>query len=268
MSTAAPRCFAAVGDVHGRMDAMVRALSKWERRRGRSLDFVLQVGDFEPHRDEADLATMAAPSRYRALGDFPNYAAGRRRFPWPIYFVGGNHEPYGLLDRLAPGDAIVGNCTYLGRVGVHRIAGLDVAALSGIHVPGLLTGRPPIDAIARTSNKAYIGFTEGEVLALLEAPRADVLVVHEWPTGVIAAADALDFERQRRSMRYDDVGNDYARMVMDHLAPQLVLCGHMHRRYRNRVGATEVCALADVDAGADAFAFFEATAQGIAELGD
>lgn len=106
------------------MDAMVRALSKWERGHGRPLDFVLQVGDFEPHRDEADLATMAAPSRYRVLGDFPDYAAGRRRFPWPLYFVGGNDEPYGLLDRLAPGDAIVGNCTYLGRVGVHRIAGL------------------------------------------------------------------------------------------------------------------------------------------------
>ncbi|MEZ4380933.1 MAG: metallophosphoesterase [Nannocystaceae bacterium] len=266
--TAATRCFAAVGDVHGRLDAMVRALGKWERRRERRLDFVLQVGDFEPHRDAADLATMAAPSRYRVLGDFPDYAAGRRRFPWPIYFIGGNHEPYGLLDRLAPGDAVVPNCTYLGRAHVHRIAGLDVAALSGIHVPALLGGRPPVEAIAWTSKKAYIGFTEAEVLALLEAPRADVLVVHEWPTGVIAAADAPSFERQRRSMRYDDVGNDYARMIMEHLAPQLVLCGHMHKRYRSRVGATEVCALADVDAGADAGAYFEVRAQGIVELGD
>ncbi len=263
----APVHFAAVGDVHGHMNAMVRALSEWERRAGVDLAFVLQVGDFEPHRGEADLRTMAAPARYRALGDFPEYAARRRSFPWPVYFIGGNHEPYGFLDRLAAGDEAAPGCTYLGRAGVRTIGGLRVASLSGIHVPERLSGRPPVDAIDQVSKKAYIGFCEAEVLAVLEAERADVLLVHEWPAGVIADADAAAFENQRRSMRYDGVGNEYARLLVDHLRPSLVLCGHMHRAYRRRLGDTQLCALAEVGAGADAFAFFRADAGEIVEVG-
>ena len=85
--------FAAVGDVHGHMHAMVALLRDWEEASGETLGFVLQVGDFEPHRHEDDLATMAAPSKYRQLGDFADYHSGRATMPWPVYFIGGNHEP-------------------------------------------------------------------------------------------------------------------------------------------------------------------------------
>ena len=54
--------FAAVGDVHGHMNRMVNDLRHATEVFHRQFDFVLQVGDFEPHRDEADLATMAAPA--------------------------------------------------------------------------------------------------------------------------------------------------------------------------------------------------------------
>lgn len=85
--------FAVVGDVHGDHWAMIRLLNGWEKSRRKSLDFVLQVGDFEPHRSESDLATMAAPAKYRNLGDFPIFARGEAQFPWPLCFIGGNHEP-------------------------------------------------------------------------------------------------------------------------------------------------------------------------------
>jgi len=49
--------FAAVGDVHGNMHSMVRDLKAWEKKHNHQLAFVLQVGDFEPQRDEADLVT-------------------------------------------------------------------------------------------------------------------------------------------------------------------------------------------------------------------
>jgi len=88
--------FAAVGDVHGQMHEMVRLLSAWEGRAGRALAFVLQVGDFEPVRDQKDLDTVAAPMCYRKLGDFPDFHSGRATFPWPVWFIGGNHEPVRL----------------------------------------------------------------------------------------------------------------------------------------------------------------------------
>src|SRR5436309_1716544 len=99
--------FAAVGDVHGHMHAMVRLLQGWEQKAGRRLSCVLQVGDFEPIRVKEDLESMAAPAKYRRAGDFPDFFAGRAAFPWPVYFIGGNHEPYGLLDLTPEGGEVI-----------------------------------------------------------------------------------------------------------------------------------------------------------------
>jgi Icc-related predicted phosphoesterase len=62
-------------------------------------------------------------------------------------------------------------------------------------------------------------------------------------------------------MRYTSVGNEYSRVLMDLLAPKLVLCGHMHKKYRNQVttkygAAVEICCLANVERGEDSVAFF------------
>ena len=74
-----PTIFAAVGDVHGRMHAMVRPLTDWERRTKQRLSFVLQVGDFEAVRDAEELASMPVPEKYRLLGDFPSVTSGNFR---------------------------------------------------------------------------------------------------------------------------------------------------------------------------------------------
>ena len=42
--------FAAVGDVHGHIYKMWSLLKRWEEKHHKRLSFVLQVGDFEPHR--------------------------------------------------------------------------------------------------------------------------------------------------------------------------------------------------------------------------
>lgn len=119
--------FAAVGDIHGGMRAMVSAVEAREQEVGGGIQFVLQAGDFEPIRHEDDLATMAAPQKYRAIGDFPKFATGTVRFPWPLYFIGGNHEPCGYLDQIPLGGTLVENCHYMGRAGCIDIAGLRVA---------------------------------------------------------------------------------------------------------------------------------------------
>jgi hypothetical protein len=129
----AEKYFAVVGDVHGNMNLMVDLLSKWEVKNKIKLSFVLQVGDFEPHRNKDDVLSMAAPSKYKKLGDFPEYFKGKRTFPWLVYFIGGNHEPYIFLDHISEGGAIINNCFYFGRSGVTTIEGLRVAGLSGIY---------------------------------------------------------------------------------------------------------------------------------------
>ena len=214
--------FAAAGDVHGEMHALVK---------------------------------------YRKLVDFPDYHSGRAKFPWPVYFIGGNHEPYGFLDAIPGGGECAPNCRYLGRAICTEIEGLRIAGLSGIYHPERsFAPRPPIADISRVSNKEYIYFTETEVQALMEAERADILLVHEWPAGVIASEDEHRFERQRRSMRYDDVGNEYAQMLMETLKPGLTLAGHMHISYANSIifdhEKLPFRALAHVAFGLDAVALF------------
>ncbi|NOK17096.1 metallophosphoesterase [Corallococcus carmarthensis] len=265
--------FAAVGDVHGQMHAMVRLVEGWSARTGKPLAFVVQVGDFEPHRDEADLATMAAPAKYKHLGDFPAYHRRQTGFPWPVYFIGGNHEPYGFLDAQAPqGLEVTPGCHYLGRVGQVEPRGLRVAGLSGIHREDVFrTARPSLLDPRSVSHKAFAYFNEEDVDRAMGLRNIDVLLLHDWPSGLIAASDAAAFAHQRRSVSHDTVGNDYARMLVEALRPRLVLCGHMHRAYRATIRhpsgqVSDVACLASVRQGLESLAVFHVSSDRLTEV--
>lgn len=253
--------FAVVGDVHGHMNKMVALLQAWEKQQRKKLKFVLQVGDFEPHRHEADMLTMAASSQHRQLGDFPYYYQKAKHFPWPIYFIAGNHEPHGFLDEHPQGFYAADNCYYLGRAGKKDVEGLTIAGLSGIYDQAHFQHeRPPLSVIHQTSRKKYTYFNESDVDTLLKLATVDILLFHEWPSGIIAEQDDVAFLQQRRSLRSDLVGNDYARLLIDALSPRLVLCGHMHRRYRQTLNIqgrqVAVECLASLHENEDGFAVF------------
>ena len=244
--------FAVVGDVHGDHWAMIRYLSGWEKSRKKSLDFVLQVGDFEPHRDEADLATMAAPAKYRDLGDFPIFARGEAEFPWPIYFIGGNHEPYGFLETLPDSSHVAANCVYIGRAGLIETYSVRVAGLSGIFQSHLFgQTRPDVAQFGATSNKDWIGWNEGDIEKLLTLGRADIFLLHEWP---------IEFGDNQRHFA-DVAARGWIELALQSLRPELIFCGHLHYRLRSvaRVNGADVpvnC-LAQVSRGRDRFAVYE-----------
>lgn len=261
--------FAAVGDVHGEMYTMLGLLTNWESKFRQKLSFVLQVGDFEPIRHEADLATMDAPKKYLKLGDFRDFHSGIVEFPWAVWFIGGNHEPYGFLDQAPLGFTVTKNCHYLGRVGSVELAGLKIVGVSGIYKEDsfLHTIRPPISQIGSRPNKDYISFTQTEIDQALDFESADILLLHEWPKGIIAPDDLETFHPWRKGSFFEQVGNEYARMLVEFLQPKLVLCGHMHKRYRQQISfssgiSTNICCLANVPQGQDAIAIFQLTSDG------
>ncbi|WP_276961378.1 metallophosphoesterase [Ferrimicrobium acidiphilum] len=90
--------FLAIGDVHGHWECVIEAIALAEAILGKAPDLVLQVGDAEPHRNEEDLAGCHAPKKYRSVGDLSALRQGDIRSP--VYFIGGNHEPYVALDAL------------------------------------------------------------------------------------------------------------------------------------------------------------------------
>ncbi|MCK6513993.1 metallophosphoesterase [Myxococcota bacterium] len=253
-----PLTFAAVGDVHGEHRAMVRLVSGLARARGVEPAAVLQVGDFEPHRHEDDLASMAAPQKYRHVGDFPRFVRGEEAYPWPLYFIGGNHEPYAFLDETPDGAALIPGCHYLGRVGVTELEGLRVVGVSGIHHPERSRGpRPPGSTFRTVSNKEFTYFTEDELERALALGPADVLMLHEWPAGLVTL-DELSAATGRRFFG-EDVGNTPAQALVELLRPKLLLLGHMHVPLRRTLrwpdgGETQVIALSHVGAGRESVA--------------
>jgi len=258
-------CFAAAGDVHGYTHALVDLVCAWEQETGDDISFVLQVGDFEPHRDLDDLRTMAAPMKYKELGAFHEYFTGRATFPWPVYFVGGNHEPYGFLGQHPQGAWLVPNCRYLGRVGVITLAGLRVVFLTGIYrEKDFRASRPSVDQIERLPNKRFTAITEEDVVQALSYESADILLLHDWPTGIVAPGDEARFERKLRHPDQPQFGNPYARILIDLMHPQLVLCGHMHIPYEREIETsngltTKICCLGRADRGRVGLAVFRIT---------
>ena len=264
--------FAIVSDVHGHMDEMIKLVDSSSESHRIELDFVLQVGDFEPHRNEEDLRTMAAPQRYKNLGDFPKYHKAKKAFPWPIYFIGGNHEPYGFLDENTEGFKLVKNCTYLGTSFTGEINGLRICGLSGVYSPNYFSQpRPSLHSIDTTPNKAFSYFRESDVESLLLEREIDILLIHEWPDGLVCEEDYVKIDEQRRRLMYKNIGNEYARLVIELLKPQIVVCGHMHLSYRRTFywpdgRLTKVLALANINSGSESVAIVAAYGGKLEEL--
>jgi lariat debranching enzyme len=236
----APPYLVVVGDVHGSHDAMTDRLAVVTARLGRPPGIMIQVGDFEPHRNEKDLAGMACPKKYRRLGDFPRYCSGERNFPAEVLFVGGNHEPYGWLDLHPGGFSLTDRCTYLGRAGVVERLGFRIAGLSGIYSRRHFTDpRPDPELIDSTRNKLYTYMREGDTASLMCAGSTrppDILVTHEWPSGMVTAGElrARGFDLGRDGPNVT-IGAGPVRHLIDNLRPRHHFCGHMHFPYSSTI---------------------------------
>ncbi|WP_181905721.1 metallophosphoesterase [Microbacterium bovistercoris] len=218
------KIIAVVGDVHGRWAEMAAQL---EVARGflddpDDLELILQVGDAEVTLDEAQLQEVyAKPDRHR-LGDFHRVAAGEIALPAPLYFIGGNHEPWRSLDRngglVRGGAAIVPGVHFLGRSGVVEVAGLRIAFLSGIRRPSgpvLATAQERSDLSETREHGFYV---QDEVDELMDAGSADILLTHDWPAGSgFVHKTAL-------------VGDEVVTDALRGLRPVASFHGHLHRR--------------------------------------
>lgn len=226
------RYFAVVGDVHGQFNTMVRLLQASERKLGISLNFVLQVGDLEPVRDEADLESVACPEKYRHMGDFPQVLAGVTPIPWPTYFIAGNHEPHRFLEGMPNGGMVAPNCRYLGRVFAGSLEGLEVAGLSGIFSKKWHDQhRPVFSETPNVALKRWTYFCQEDVDQLIRLSKGrsiDVLLLHDWPRGLVNPANLESLRRRNPRITIETVGNETGALLVEALRPKLVLSGHMH----------------------------------------
>lgn len=226
------------GDVHGAHDKMCDAIRKWNFDNKKKIALAVCAGDFEPVRNETDMKSVAVSQKNFKMGDFHAYAKGEKEFPCRVIFIGGNNEPYNFLDQMPDGGKVAENCYYLGRVGVTEEFGLRLGYLTGIFAPKTYEpGRPDIDwddpeIHTRLKVKKKAGyFTKEEMRELMHDDPIDILLLHDWPTGLAAKADKDSTEGKPRFT----VGNKPARYLMEIKKPRWLFCGHIHHYYHGRI---------------------------------
>ncbi|UUT34553.1 metallophosphoesterase family protein [Microbacterium elymi] len=248
--------FAVAGDVHGRWAGLaddIRVAAGFLPD-GAELSAVFQVGDAEPTADEEQLAEVHIKPERRRLSDFADVKAGRIRFPAPVYFIGGNHEPWRTLDEnggfIAGGARLAPDVWFLGRAGHAHIAGMDVAFLSGIRPPD---GRPlrTWERARSAETRVHGYYSVEEVLRLCTAGPADIVLTHDWPAG----------SGYVHKTAY--VGDPAVRRALELVAPAASFHGHYHRSDRFRTLGVDVFARGCFDQGVPeavaVFAFDEDT---------
>ncbi|KAB0669036.1 metallophosphoesterase [Oryzomonas sagensis] len=236
--------FAVAGDTHGHMHLMVERLKQMSEQTGVTPSFVLQVGDFQPIRNQDDLTSMNAPERHRSIGDFPDFAAGSATFPWPLWFIAGNHEPFYYLDQHLEGFTLVPNCHYLGRAGRATVEGLVVAGLSGIYSEKHFHEKRTPTRLKDQNWKRRGYFSDEDLQTMLNMPRPDILLLHDCPVDVFGRDVPLR-------------GNLIVRELVERMAPKLVLCGHIHQFARGIINGSQVYAFGHIKDDAGSVAIFQ-----------
>ncbi len=234
-----PVHFVALGDLHGRFRLAQRLVETTAAMAPSGCRFVLQVGDLEAHRHRDDLRSMYVPFKRKRLGQFGAYHRGEQSWPLPMYCIGGNHESYAHL--MTEGGELAPDIHFLGLAGVREIQGLRVAYLSGVYDQAYFALGPralppgPIHDDDHPAQRSLACFRAAEIEALQGGPRPDVLIVHEWPRGLVRREDHEDGTPHHRHLRFGETGSEIIALLVRSLRPRLLLCGHMHRRYAGQL---------------------------------
>ena len=125
----------------------------------------------------------------------------------------------------------------------------------------ILNKRPSAREIERVSNKKYISFIESEIERALDYETTDILLLHDWAKDIISPEALKLFQTRYSNARYAEIGNEYANLLIEALKPKLVLCGHLHFKYRYSMPTSpqttsKICCMANVQQGKDAIAIF------------
>ena len=228
---------AVFGDIHGRWsdlrDIVLRLCES------APLDFVLQCGDAQPFRNEADLEYMNCPKKYRQVGDFWRFFSGEEQFPIPMVFIGGNHEPWNYLDENKDGGILVPNIEFLGRVGAREINGLVIGGVSGVYSPRYFDKPHPDLPYPASFRKQVTYFNSLDINKAFSFGNVDILLLHEWPSLMNVAKDGT------WPSHWQHVGCDELSFLVEFLRPRWVFCGHMHVLARCKFEQAEIICLSD-----------------------
>ena len=180
---------------------------------------------------------MSCPVKYRHLGDFPDYYAGRQKAPYLTIFVGGNHEASSHLWELYYGGWVAPNIYYLGAANVLQFGPLRIAGMSGIW-KGFDYRKSHHERLPFNADdvKSFYHVREIDIrkLLLLQT-QVDVGISHDWPRAIEKHGDSNWLFRKKPDFRHESqtgtLGNVAAEYVMDRLRPPYWFSAHLHVKF-------------------------------------
>ena len=245
---------AVFGCLHGMLNEMYKTVLDHERQTRSTIDFILVCGDCQTLRHYDDLACLAVPNKYKQLGDFHEYYAGKKQVPKLTIFVGGNHEASNYLMTLPYGGWVCENFYYLGYAGVVNYKGLRIAGISGIYnVRNSNRGRfermPLNDQSLRSvyHTRAMDVFRLSLLSRGIEREKSmDVFLSHDWPARIYDHGDLQQLLRFKPMFRRDvesrdGLGNPLTTPLVHLLQPRRWFAAHLHCRFYANVEHKQSC---------------------------
>jgi len=89
------------------------------------------------------------------------------------------------------------------------------------------------------SKKLYTYFNSRDVDRLLDAAPLDILLLHEWPAGIIRPADRDRFDAQAHRLHLGDPDCRVLRELIDLVRPRWVFCGRLQTCYLAKLGSVK-----------------------------
>lgn len=240
----APVRIAVQGCCHGELNAVYAAIAAAEEKNKYKVDLLIVGGDFQSIRNLSDLSCMAVPAKFRRLGDFADYYAGRKVAPVLTIFVGGNHEASNYLQELYYGGWVAPNIYYLGAANVVTFRGLRIGGISGIwskydYVRGHME-KVPYDKNTLRSVYHVRQFEVKKLLRMVDqSDLCDIFLSHDWPRGIEQHGDCQKLLRAkpffREEVRRNDLGSPANEELLNALKPRHWFCAHLHVRFEATV---------------------------------
>ncbi|KAI8820985.1 lariat debranching enzyme, C-terminal domain-containing protein [Fimicolochytrium jonesii] len=174
------------GCCHGELDRIYASLKYLQRTENITIDLLLICGDFQSIRNQGDLGSLACPDRYRTIGNFSEYYAGKKKAPIPTVFIGGNHEASNYLWELYHGGWVAENIYYMGFAGVVNFGGLRIGGLSGIYKKhDYDSGYYETQPFNESHCRSVYHVRKYNVYRLAQIKRPlDIMLTHDWPRGI------------------------------------------------------------------------------------
>ncbi|GAA5959437.1 hypothetical protein JCM21900_003753 [Sporobolomyces salmonicolor] len=236
---------AVIGCSHGTLDDIYASVQRCDdeaKQRGEpEVDLVICCGDFQAMRNTSDLEMMACPPKYRALGHFHQYYAGKKKAPKLTIVIGGNHESSGYMWECYHGAWLAPDIYFLGFAGCVLVDGwLRIAGASGIWKSndwkkGHFETVPYDD---RTIRSVY-HIREYDVARLLQlknrGPQVDIFLSHDWPLGIEQHGDTDALVREKPFFRDEiasnTLGSPPLHAVLTSLQPSYWFSAHLHVKF-------------------------------------